>query len=170
MSISEPREVPTATGLSKWLVFRVASDGGVVVTFIEQALHQEAVHGALAEARTWGELRTLLPTSAWDDLTDRLWDCRENDLDGEDPDYRVWDDADAPFEARHLELDDFPGWPDQVVDHTLPDDAFLECGVEPSCLCNGSFWYFPPEHSEQLLAALRTRGYHVEYTPFLRGF
>jgi hypothetical protein len=55
-----------------WLVYKFAGNGGLVFQSVHDALYDEAVHGALEEARTWGEFRRLLPAGEWEAIAERL--------------------------------------------------------------------------------------------------
>jgi hypothetical protein len=154
-----------------WLVYKLAANGGVVFDSIEQALYAEAVNGALAEAQTWGEFRKMLPPGEWEDIEDALREAETGDED--DPDRLFWERARTPFDPSVIpgfSDGDYPRWAQQHMDDVLPGDLLAEFAEQQSSIHNGSFWFIPHDRAEALAEALRSRGYRVEHTPFLRGW
>ena len=152
----------------EWLVYHCVGNGGVVFDTVEGALYADAVHGALEEAKTWGEFRRLLPAGEWETVEEIL-SSQDDDLD---PECRRWWEEDAsPFGMEDIPgLSDgyYPAWRQADMEEIVPEDLLRAFG-KSECSPNGEFWLVPHENAEGLAEALRLRGYHVEETSFLRG-
>jgi hypothetical protein len=154
-----------------WLVFKFAANGGVVVDSVERALRDEAVHGALSEAQTWGDFRRMLPLGEWTHIEDLLREGHTSDEDDSDPPF--WERPNSPFDPSVIpgfSDGDYPRWAQQCMDDVLPGDLLEEFAEQRSSIHNGSFWFIPHDRADALAEALRSRGYRVEHTPFLRGW
>ena len=62
----------TDAGDQGWLVVKYAGNGGLVVQSVEDAIYQDAIQGAIEEAKTYGEFRRLLPEGEWENVVDPL--------------------------------------------------------------------------------------------------
>ena len=167
-SITES-QLPSAEPVA-WPVYKFAGNGGVVFDTVEQAIYDETVQGALAEAKTWGELRRCLPEGEWETIQERLLHTR--DYDEDDPDREHWEVDKTPFDASAIPGywdGAYPRWAQQSMDEVIPEDLLETYGVQKASVHNGLFWLIPHDQAEALVDALRLRGYHVEHTPFLRG-
>jgi hypothetical protein len=154
-----------------WLVYKLAANGGVVFDSVKHALVDEAVNGALAEAQTWGEFRKMLPAGEWDSIEDALREAHTFDEDDSDPPF--WERPSTPFDPAFIpgfSDGDYPRWAQQRMDDVLPGDLLEEFAEQRSSIHNGSFWFIPHDRADALAEALRSRGYRVEHTPFLRGW
>jgi hypothetical protein len=143
----------------------------VVFESVEQALYDEAVHGALAEAQTWGEFRRMLPAGEWESIEEAL--CEAETSDEDDPNRLQWERARTPFDPSAIpgfNDGDYPRWAQQRIDDVLPADLLATFAEKQSSVHNGAFWFIPNDRAEALAEALRARGYRVECTPFLRGW
>lgn len=173
-----------------WLVIKYCANGGLSIDTVEGALHDEQVHGALAESETLGEFWLALPQQTRDELADFFFDAlyearygeaEEADLPDDSHD-RVLDDCDSaaywatdrtPFGPEQIPGfcdGDWPRWQQQYLDSVLPDDLLEQFGTEQHSVHNGSYWFIPHDAAPALTEALRQRGYHVEEAPFLRGW
>ena len=173
-----------------WLVIKYCANGGLSIDTVEGALHDEQVHGALAESKTLGEFWLALPPQTRDELADSFFDtlyearygeAEEADLPDDSHD-RVLDDCDSaaywatdrtPFGPEHIPGfcdGGWPRWQQQYLDSVLPDDLLEQFGTEQHSVHNGSYWFIPHDAAPALTEALRQRGYHVEEAPFLRGW
>lgn len=173
-----------------WLVIKYCANGGLSIDTVEGALYDERVHGALRESTTLGEFWLALPWQARRELAeffaDALFNARWGHVDEEDlpdtwadqidedcgsPDY--WATDQTPFEAERIPGfcdGDWPRWQQQVLDEVLPEDLLQQFAEVQHSVHNGPFWFIPHESAPELTEALRQRGYHVEETPFLRGW
>ena len=162
-------ELPSAEPVA-WLVYKFAANGGVVFDTVEQAIYDETVQGALAEAKTWGELRRFLPKGEWEAIEERLLEAVDYDLEDQK---HLWELDETPFDASQIPGycdGDYPRWAQQSMDEVIPEDLLKTYGVQETSIHNGLFWLIPHDQAEALVDALRLRGYHVEHTPFLRGW
>jgi hypothetical protein len=154
-----------------WLVYKFAANGGVVFDSAEQAVYDEAVQGALAEAQTWGEFRRMLPAGEWASIEEALREAETGDED--DPDPRPWERPSTPFDPSAIpgfSDGDYPRWAQQSMDEVLPADLLAAFAEKQASVHQGWFWFIPHDRAEELVEALRARGYRVEHTPFLRGW
>ena len=156
---------------SEWLVYKYAANGGLVFQRVADAVYDEALHGALSEAKTWGEFRRLLPEGEWETIQDLLIDWGGYDED--DPERERWELDETPFSPHSIpgfSDGDYPTWAQQSLDEVLPEDLLLTFGTRASSVHNGPFWLVPHDAAEPLVAAPRARGYQVEAATFLRGW
>ena len=164
-----------------WLVYSLAGNGGAVFDTVDHAIYADAVHGALQEAKTWGEFRRLLPEGEWETVEERLSEAfgdellqREDEEENEDepaPE-RHWENDAAPFtmsDVPGLDEGDYPAWRQADMEEVVPEDL-LEAFGKIEASPNGPFWLVPHENAAALADALRLRGYHVEEASFLRGY
>ena len=175
----------------EWLVVKECANGGLCVDTVASALYHEQLHGALEEAKTLGEFWLMLPDQEREKLADFFFDAlsaaRSEDVTDEDelPDDwqdQVADDCGAPFYWAQDQTPfmpdqipgfcdgDYPRWRQQALDEVLPEDLLSRFATTEHSVHNGSYWFIPHESDTALINALRLRGFHVEETPFLRGW
>jgi hypothetical protein len=182
--------VPNPAQPIDWLVVKYCANGGLCVDTVPSALYDEQVHGALEEAKTLGEFWLMLPDQERDKLSDfffaALSEARSEDVDEDElPDDwqdRVFDDCDSPaywaqdrtpFSPEQVPGfcdGDYPQWRQQALDEVLPEDVLSQFATTMHSVHNGPFWFIPHESDTALINVLRLRGFHVEETPFLRGW
>jgi hypothetical protein len=167
------RKAPTQTvprsdiapGSEGWLVVKYAANEGLVVQCVEDAIYQDAIIGAIAEAQTYGEFRRLLPDGEWETVVERL------------PVPEAWEDADAvwyddpafdwntPFDATLVAgycEGDYPAWAQAEMDSVLPEELLDKYATSASSVHNGPYWHIPHESAAALIADLRALGYSVD--------
>jgi len=173
-----------------WLVLKYCANGGLSIDTVERALHDEQVHGAVAESETLGAFWLALPEETREELADffiaALSEARHDGLDEEELP-RGWEDRvvidcasaqywatdNTPFTPDMIPGycdGDWPRWQQQALDEILPEDLLQRFATEQQSVHNGPFWFIPHDSAPALMAALRERGYHVTETPFLRGW
>ena len=178
---SSPVSVPDASeveepepGSEGWLVVKEAGNGGLVVQSVRDALHEEAIIGALDEAKTYGEFRRLLPEGEWENVLDRLrtpeaWE------DADEAWYLAEDfDWNTPFDASDVAGyydGDYPAWAQASLGAVLPEDLLQKYATVTHSVHNGPYFHIPHASASELIADLRARGYTVEEgAHFLRGW
>lgn len=174
----------------EWLVVKYCANGGLCVDTIESALYDERLNGALEEAKTLGEFWLMLPAQERESLADFFFDAlseaRSEDVNederSDDWQGQVADDCDSPeywakdqtpFMPEQIPGfcdGDYPRWRQQALDEVLPEDLLSRFATTAHSVHNGPFWFIPHESASALINALRLRGFHVEETPFLRGW
>lgn len=171
-SRSEP--VPPEPGSEGSLVVKYAANGGLVVQFMDDALYAEAIQGAIAEAKTYGEFRRLLPKGEWESIIERLatpeaWET-EDQIWYEDPDF----DWNTPFDGSCIagyDDGDYPGWAQAELDAVLPAAILAKYATAKDSIHNGRYWHIPHDSAPALIADLKALGYNVEDNAnFLRGW
>lgn len=168
-----PRPVTDADSPG-WLVVKYATNGGLVVQFVEEAMYQDAIVGAIDEAKTYGELRRLLPEGEWDKIVDRLSPPDE----GEEAVACWLEDAgfdwNTPFSDSLIDGysdGDYPRWAQAEMDGVLPEALLKKYATSKSSVHNGPYWHIPHESADALIADLRALGYRVEDgANYLRGW
>ena len=171
--MSDSEYVPGAnpTNPFGWLVYKLVENGGVVVQTVEDAMYDHAVNVAIEEAKTWGEFRRLLPGGEWIKVYNRL--IVERGYDDEERQNLQWADDSAPFDPNQIcgfPNGDYPRWAQQRMHEIVPRDILARFGQWTASVHQGMFWLIPHENAKALANALRERGFHVEPTPFLRGW
>jgi len=162
-SITES-QLPSAEAVS-WLVYGFDWHGNVVFQTVEQAIFDDAVHGALAEAKTWGEFRRLLPEGEWETIEEVLLEVADYDLEVDQK--HLWELDETPFDEKS-QLPDYrdDDHAEQSIDEVVQEVLQEVHGVhEPSI----PFFLYDIDDAEAFADALRLLGYRVEHTQFLRG-
>ena len=171
------RKAPTQTvprsdiapGSEGWLVIKYAANDGLVVQYVEDAIYQDAINGAILEAKTYGEFRRLLPDGEWEIVVERLavpegWADADEDADEawyDDPAF----DWNTPFDATLVGgfcEGDYPAWAQAEMDNVLPEDLLDKYATSGNSVHNGPYWHIPHESAEALIADLRALGYSVD--------
>jgi hypothetical protein len=137
--------------------------GGVVFAFEAEARRLDRIYWALEHAKTWGEFRRLLPEGEWDDVVEALDLTDQDNLQFED-DQSPWIAfLGQPFDACELTGDgDYPKWLQQHMDKVLPPDLVEKYGEWQRSSFNGEFLHIDPDHIDEIVTALRNRGYQVD--------
>ena len=164
----------TDAGDQGWLVVKYAANDGLVVQSVEDAIYQDAIQGAIEEAKTYGEFRRLLPEGEWENVVDRLStpeECEDADeLWYEDPAF----DWNTPFDCQLIAgfcEGDYPAWAQAEMDAVLPEELLEKYATSTSSVHNGPYWHIPHESADALIADLRALGYRVEDgANYLRGW
>lgn len=161
-------------GSAGWLVVKYAANEALVVQDAADAVYQEAIIGALTEARTYGEFRRMLPAGEWDEVIDRLhmieeWEDREDDwLDDKRFDWNT------PFDSECVSgfsEGDYPAWSQAELDEILPKALLRKYATRAVSVHNGGYWHIPHESAPALIADLQALGFHVDdEVNFLRGW
>ena len=118
-SITES-QLPSAEPVA-WLVYKFAANGGVVFDTVEQAIYDETVHGALAEAKTWDELRRFLPEGEWETIEELLLEAVDYDLEDQK---HLWELDETPFDENQI-----PGYCDGNYPHLGPHQ-FMDAVIQ----------------------------------------
>ena len=165
-SITES-QLPSAESVS-WLVYGFDWHGNVVFQTVEQAIFDDAVHGALAEAKTWGEFRRLLPEGEWETIEEVLLEVADYDLEVDQK--HLWELDETPFDEKSQIPDyrdgDHPRYAEQSIDEVIQEVLLEVHGVHETSI---PFFLYDIDEAEAFVDALRLRGYRVEHTQFLRG-
>ena len=165
-SITES-QLPSAEPVS-WLVYGFDFPGGVVFQTVEQAIFDDTVHDALAEAKTWGEFRRFLPEGEWETIEESLLESW--DYDEDDPDRLHWEVDNTPFDASAIpgyDDDAYPRWVQQSIDEVIQGVLLEVHGVQETSI---PFRLGDPDQAAVVTYLLSPLGYHVEHTQFLRGW
>ena len=138
------------------IVYTDNSPWGALFATRDVARRTAQIWRAVYESSTWGDFRTALPDSAWDEVVE----C----LEGDEP------DDDTPFTSG-----DAPGWegdgcflgpwPPEEVLEWFPDDLIQKYNGEIEVTPNGQNLLLPADAGDQIAEELRARGHEVEKTP-----
>jgi len=132
------------------LVYGYVPVGGLVFLPEPMANELAQIQAALSSAKTWGELRELLPAAR---LTE-VFDLVEFDTPPA---------PDDPFDAGDIPAycdGDWPEWPARYQLDWLPDDA-LALGSREASVLSGDFIEFAPEREQELVEVLNAHGHAV---------
>lgn len=132
------------------VVYGRVPDGGLVFVPEPMAKELAQVQEALSLAKTWGELRELLPAARLSEVFDLV----EFDTPPAPSD---------PFDAGEIPAycdGDWPEWPARYQLEWLPDDA-LALGSRDVSVLNGDFIEFAPEREEELIEVLGAHGHSI---------
>ncbi|AQP48507.1 hypothetical protein BW730_14315 [Tessaracoccus aquimaris] len=145
---------------------------GPVFALKESAEHVWRINEALESAKTWGELRRLLPEEEWSEVIE-MWPVTDDEgnpvvVDGKPlREFEEGQEDDEPFEA-----DDFPGvadgdyptWLQQEMEDWMPAEIVDEYATVLETRLNGEALMFRDEDTESIADALRALGHTVTWT------
>ena len=120
----------------------------------------DCLHRAISESQTWGEFRRRMPKEEYGDLFADIFSADSNDLE-EDDSLRE-PAGEEKFDAESVPGftdGDYPPWIAAEQDLYLPPDVLSAFGHSESSVLNGLFWIIDPGKREQLLGALKAKGY-----------
>jgi hypothetical protein len=130
--------------------------GSIIFALSDDAEYSHRTHIGLQHAKTWGELRHLMPRKAYSELIERIND-NEEDYAPEDRTSRA---ASAPFEPEQIpgyEDGDWPEWLATRMDLIIPLDVLRKFG-EPTATGNGDYWHIDDADEAAVITVLRERG------------
>lgn len=157
--------------MSEVLVYRTHPNGGLVVAPRSIAVRVDNIHRALANAKTWGEFRMLLPPGEWEVVVRMLRDVADfYDDDG----VAIWEFGNHAFNG-YVDIPaasdgDYPPWLQENLHEYVPSDLIRRYGKRTESAKSGYFWYISEDSTSGLLSALRERGYSVSRDDALKFF
>jgi len=137
-------------------------NGDLVFAEPGDALYSDALHRALG-SETWGEFRRLMPEAEFHDLIygryEHLWDLEVVPEDDE-----IFDCTIFPAVAQG----DYPEWLQQRMQNLIPKDIAEKYGRSKATVFNGDYLSIDPEHENEIVDALRNKGFAVKQRSDLR--
>jgi hypothetical protein len=128
----------------------------------ERAEFIDRLHRAIGESKTWGEFRSRLPLGEYQSLYADVYtsdpEVVERDADAREP------RNDEQFSCDYVpgfSDGDYPPWLATEQHRFLPEDVLKAFGTRETSPINGLFWSINAEKLEEVLGALRARGYEV---------
>lgn len=132
------------------IVYGRVPGGGFVFVPEPMAKELAQVQEALSSAKTWGELRDVLPVPRLAEI----YELMEFDTPP------APDDAFDAGEIPAYGDGDWPEWPARHQLEWLPDDA-LALGSRDVSVLNGDFIEFAPEREQELVEILSAHGHAI---------
>jgi hypothetical protein len=137
------------------LVYGVINDS--LVFLPKRKAHRLArLWEAITAAKTWGELRAMLPRTA-------VREIRELYMGGEAGRNDVL--SSAPFDYGDIGAiseGNWPDWPQQLMLDFMPKEVVDEYGQVEDSMHNGEFLKLDPTKADEMIARLRLCGFAVE--------
>jgi hypothetical protein len=148
------------------LLYRISHNGGAVFAEKSVAHRIDAIHPALSEAKTWREFRRMLPKGEWKEIVGKISEWYDESRPDDESDVLRWDLDETPFNG----FEDVPGvsegyyppWLEKAQDQILPADILENFATLKDTFLDGSFSHIDEDKADQVVAALRAKGYKVE--------
>jgi hypothetical protein len=157
-ALQKHREMP------RLLHFRlVPHNRGLVFAEPERAAYVSQIHAAMREAKTWGQLKSLMPLGEQEAI--RQW-MASDEQNEERRDGEAFDPEAVPGWVDG----DYPHWLQQEMASVLPARILAEFAVEVATPINGTYWHIPGDRQQEVVDALANMGFTLELdqtSPFL---